>query len=64
MVREQEAEEVMDKCAICGITVRYPDRIHDEGQIICIPCWNGLNADEQYSEEPRLGDGHRGERST
>jgi hypothetical protein len=56
-------------CIDCKKLTVYPDRIFDTvaGKPVYVwhtACWNAAHPDEQYSDDIRLGYGHRGDRST
>ncbi len=56
-------------CEGCKKQTAYPDQVFDSVpkgpvKVWHTSCWNEKHPDEQYSDDVRHGDGHRGERST
>jgi len=55
-------------CVSCKKPTVYPNRVFDSApngplNVWHISCWNSEHPDEQYSDDVRLGDGHKGDRS-
>lgn len=70
MLHREEEVMIDFHCVKCMKMTKYPNRIFDNDRecpdvtVWCTPCWNTAHPNEQYSDDVRLGDGHRGKRST